>query len=251
MGNLATLPRLLRILVLEDDALLLALLQSEFVARNHDVICATSEDELRASLLAPKFDVVLLDLGLDNEPYKGLDLIREIRNARNVPIVVISGHHQPWDRLRALEMGVDDYVTKPFHLNELLIRIGRVCKLYDMKIDDAKAASQRFWFSDLSLDVVQRTLRRSDGVFIDLTETEIGILTELVRGAGRILTRDELWQAVRGEPAAESGRALDGHIARLRAKLETGENRPTLIKSVRGIGYVLAANVAPSADGET
>lgn len=244
-------PAKLCVLILEDDGVLLSILQSEIEAKNYTVLCASGERELRALLVEPQFDIVVLDLGLDDKPYKGLDLVQEIRNARNVPIVVISGHHQPWDRLRALEMGVDDYVTKPFHLGELLIRIGRVCKLYDVKGADERTGGPVFVFSGMCLDTVRRTLRASNGGLVDLTESEFDILKALVFGAGRILTRDELWRAVRGESSTPSGRALDGHVARLRAKLETGEERPQLIKSVRGIGYVLAAPVSSVPSPET
>jgi two-component system, OmpR family, response regulator len=232
------------ILILEDDRQLLTALETELTKTGYAVLSATGEQELRLLLADPQYEVVILDLALDGSPYKGLDLVRDIRNARNVPIIVVSGHAQPWDRLRALEMGIDDYITKPFLMKEVLIRLERVLKIYNAEASGAAVGAPVYVFSGLRLDPVRRTVQTAEGLALDLTETEFNILRILVYAAGRIVTRDELWRALRGHAWSPLDRALDGHVARLRAKLEPDADRPQIIKSARGIGYVLAAPVS-------
>lgn len=232
------------VLVLEDDHQLLTALEGELTRNGYLVLGAAGEQDLKPFLAEPRYEVVILDLALDGSPYKGLELVREIRTARNVPIMVVSGHAQPWDRLRALEMGIDDYITKPFLLKEVLIRLERVLKLYNAEASGSGGGAPVFVFSGLRLDPVRRTVQTAEGQSLDLTETEFNILRILVYAAGRIVTRDELWRALRGHAWSPLDRALDGHVARLRAKLEPDSDRPHIIKSARGIGYVLAAPVS-------
>lgn len=232
------------VLVLEDDRQLLSLLEAELAANGYDVFAAASEAELRLFLSDPRYELVILDLALDGSPYKGLELVRSIRNARNVPILVISAHVQPWDRLRALEMGIDDYITKPFLLGEVLIRLQRIFKTYSPEEPPGVAEEPCFAFAGLRLDPLARTVTAAGGQMLDLTETEFNILKLLVSAAGRIVSRDELWRSLRGEAWSPADRALDGHVARLRAKLEPSTERPQIIKSARGIGYVLACPVS-------
>lgn len=233
------------VLVLEDDRQLLRLLEQELSANGYDVSAAGSEAELRLFLAEPRYELVILDLALDGSPYKGLELVRTIRNARNAPIMVISAHVQPWDRLRALEMGIDDYITKPFLLGEVLIRMQRILKAYSPEEPPGTAPQPCFDFAGLRLDPLARTVTAAGGQVLDLTETEFNILKLLVSAAGRIVSRDELWRMLRGEAWSPAERALDGHVARLRAKLEPSAERPQIIKSARGIGYVLACPVSP------
>ena len=232
------------ILIIEDDRQLLTALETNLTNTGYAVLSATGEQELRPLLADPKFEVVILDLALEGSPYKGLELVREIRNARNVPIIVVSGHAQPWDRLRALEMGIDDYITKPFIIKEVLIRLERVLKLYSPDASGSVGGAPVFVFSGLQLDPVRRTVKTGGDVELDLTETEFNILRILVYAAGRIVTRDELYRATKGRAWSPLDRALDGHVARLRAKLEPNADRPQIIKSARGIGYVLAVPVS-------
>lgn len=211
---------------------------------------ATGEADFAPLLASRTFDLVTLDINLDGMPYKGLDLVRAIRTQRNVPIIAITAHTAPWDRLRALELGIDEYVTKPFLMGEMLIRVERALNRYD----PAKPATgnaqlpQAFSFAGFRLNLTRRELMGADGARIELTETEFNLLTLLVGSPSRILTRDELWQSLRGHTWSPLDRTLDGHIARLRRKLEPAADRPELIKSVRGIGYVLTVPVAAQAE---
>ena len=169
--------------------------------------------------------------------------MREIRNARNVPMIAISEHAQPWDRLRALELGIDEYIMKPFLIGELLIRIRRALTRHSPKALQ-KGSPSGFTFSRFHLDPIRRTVVTLDGAALDLTETEFNILNLLVQSHGRVMSRDELWLELRGQAWSPVDRALDVHIARLRQKLEPEGGRQTLIKSVRGLGYVLSVAVS-------
>lgn len=234
------------IAVIEDDPRLSGAIGEELRRAGYCVKNADGEAQLAALLADSEFDLVTLDLNLDGAPYKGLDLVRTIRTARNVPIIAITAHSEPWDRLRALEVGIDDYVTKPFLMGEMLIRIERALSRYRPFAAETPAAqpARLFSFSHFELDLTRREVRGPDGVRLDLTETEFNLLNLLVQSPARIMTRDELWQSLRGHNWSPLDRTLDGHIARLRRKLEPDTDRPELIKSVRGIGYVLAVAVS-------
>lgn len=232
------------VLIVEDDIQLQSMLQNELMAIGFDVLVATGEKDVRRHLDKPNFDLVILDLALDGNPYKGFEFVRDVRKARSVPIIVVSGHSKPWDRLKALELGIDDYITKPFLIREVELRLKRYLKLYRGSDLDSGGAAVTLYFSGLVLDTLSRTVRNSEGSEIPVTGTEFEILKHLLLSAGRILTRDELWRAIRGQEWSPLDRALDGHIARLRQKLEPEAERPGIIKSVRGIGYVLAVPVS-------
>lgn len=216
----------------------------------YQVETAHGEDELTKLLSAMPFDLVTLDLNLDGAPYKGLELVRGIRNSRNTPIIAITANSEPWDRVRALEVGIDDYVTKPFFMEEMLIRIERALNRYRPEPEPAPEAKQAsiLNFSGFTLHLTRRELKAEGGRRIELTETEFNLLSLFIQSPSRIMTRDELWQSLRGQLWSPLDRTLDGHIARLRRKLEPAADRPELIKSVRGIGYVLAVPVSPGAE---
>ncbi len=236
--------------MIEDDVRLCNAIAEELNHAGYSVEKANGEAEFAPLLAGRGFDLVTLDLNLDGMPYKGLDLVRSIRTVRNVPIIAITAHTAPWDRLRALELGIDDYVTKPFLMGEMLIRIERVLSRYIAGPPSPPAGQPQpiFEFAGFQLDLTRREVIDPDDRRIELTETEFNLLSLLVHSPARIMTRDELWQALRGHEWSPLDRTLDGHIARLRRKLEPAAERPELIKSVRGIGYVLAVPVKAKPD---
>lgn len=225
------------ILIVEDDRQFLDMMSGELAKKGYHVLSAAGEQDLRRHLNDPQFEVVILDLVLDGGADKGLDLVRDIRTRFAVPIILVSADAQPPDRLRAIQAGVDVHITKPFLMKELLIWLERIYKVKESAVQSVLT------FSRFQLDPVRRTLQTTEGVALDLTETEFNILGILIHAAGRIVTRDELWRRLRGQAWSPLDRALDGHVARLRAKLEPGVNRPEIIKSARGLGYVLATPV--------
>ena len=192
--------------------------------------------------------LVLLDLGLGAED--GLVIARKLREHWRCGLVIVTGRGDAVDKVVGLEIGADDYVTKPFDLRELLARIKAV--LRRTQADDAPpaastAARECLRFAGWSLDVAARTLAAADGNEVLLTSGEFDLLCALAKHPGRVLSRDFLLGQTRGREAGPFDRTIDVQIGRLRRKIETDPENPQIIKSVRGAGYVLVPAVATSA----
>lgn len=234
------------VLVVEDDAEVRAVLRNGLEEDGFSVVEAEDRTSVFAALAAEAIDIITLDLTLGADD--GLVLAREIRAVRNVPIIMITGRSEPFDRVTGLEHGADDYITKPFH-----IRMKRMLQRYDREAlagagaaNDTAGRDERYIFDGRVLDVARRQLTSCSGAFIDLTDTEFRLLTILVRHPGRILSRDEICRELTGRDWSPLDRTFDSHVARLRRKIEPVGEAPTLIKSVRGVGYVFAGQVKRS-----
>ena len=204
--------------------------------------------------------LVLLDLGLPGED--GLAIARGLRQARqHMGLVIVTGRGDAVDKVVGLEIGADDYITKPFDLRELLARVKAVLRrLAPAEAADDKgsaaaapasslsqnpqAAGSRLAFAGFSLDSAARCLRGADGNEVALTTGEFDLLSVLARHPGRVLSRDTLLELSRGREAAPFDRTVDVQIGRLRKKLQDDPQAPQIIKSVRGAGYMLAAAVS-------
>ncbi|KAB2910851.1 MAG: response regulator transcription factor [Hyphomicrobium sp.] len=236
-----------QILVVDDDPEVRAVLRQGLEADGFAVAEAGDKGTLLHCLQIHPIKLITLDLGLGSQD--GLELAREIRSARNVPIIMITGRSAPIDRVTGLEHGADDYITKPFHIREVVLRVRSLLRRYEVEEAaagmPATAAGQRYAFGACILDVPKRQLRSSDGTPIDLTETEFQLLSMFLRHPARVLSRDDISRMLRGRDWSPIDRTLDGHIARLRRKIEPPGEEPTLIKSVRGVGYVFTGEVWP------
>lgn len=212
-------------------------------AEGFEVSQAASAAEALAALDAQPVDLITLDLGLGDG--EGLDLAREIRTRHNVPVVMVTGRAMPFDRVTGLEHGADDYVIKPFLMREVVIRVRRVLARYGAPghTDEPPDPVQRYGFDASVLDLRRRTLRRGDGAFAELTGAEFRLLELFLTHAGCVLSRDELSRAVNGRDWSPLDRTVDGHVARLRRKIEEPGDEPRMIRSVRGVGYVFAGDV--------
>ncbi|WP_050631862.1 response regulator transcription factor [Bradyrhizobium viridifuturi] len=224
------------ILVIEDDPDVRRVLASGLVAEGFTVTEAASREAAIKLLERCPVDLITLDIGLGSDD--GLQLAREIRTTINVPILIITGRAEPIERVRGLEHGADDYVTKPFHIREVILRVRTLLGRYDDSRENQRAALDAYSFDHAILDLRRRVLRRLDGDVIELTETEIRLLELFLRHPSRVLSRDEINTFLRGRDWSPLDRTLDGHIARLRRKIEPLSDTPHLIKSVRGVGYV-------------
>jgi DNA-binding response OmpR family regulator len=225
------------IMVVEDDADVRDVLVAGLVLEGFVAVEADSREAAIAKLQQGRIDLITLDIGLGKDD--GLELAREIRAIANVPIVIVTGRADPIDRVRGLEHGADDYVTKPFHVREIVLRAQALLRRYDDSTEDDRVAPASYSFSDAVLDLRRRELRKlDDGKVIDLTETEIRLLELFLRYPARVLSRDEINTFLRGRDWSPLDRSLDGHVARLRRKIEPLAEEPRLIKSVRGVGYV-------------
>ena len=196
-----------------------------------------------ARLADGHYQLVVLDLMLPGEG--GLDLARWLRSQSDVPIVMLTAMGEETDRIIGLELGADDYLPKPFNPRELLARIRAVLRRAgersERKRGRRRAACIRF--AGWTLEPARRRLLNPDGVEVPLTGGEYDLLVALVERANRVLTRDMLLDLLRGRQAGPFDRAIDVAISRLRRKLEDDGRNAQLIKTVRGGGYVLAADV--------
>jgi two-component system, OmpR family, response regulator len=238
--NNATHP--IRILVVDDEAALCAILREAFEAEGFVVSEARDKATLFRRLETETVNLITLDLAMGRDD--GLELARQVRALRNIPIVMITGRGGPFDRVVGLEHGADDYISKPFHIREVVLRIHSVLRRYDLEETIPKqSAEQQHAFVVGVLDSTKREVRKVDGTLLDLTESEFLLLEIFLRNPARVLSRDEILQMLRGRDWSPLDRTIDGHVARLRRKIEPLGDAPTLIKSVRGVGYVFTGEV--------
>lgn len=190
--------------------------------------------------------VVLLDLGLPGED--GLSVARRLRERWQGGLLIVSGRGDGIDKIVGLEVGADDYVTKPFDLRELLARVRAVLRRTASEPRPAaasgSAAPSRFSFAGLVLDTAARSLRREGGQEVVLTSGEFDLLSAFAQHPGRVLSRDFLLEQTRGRDAGPFDRTIDVQIGRLRRKLEDDPVNPKILKSVRGAGYILVVTVS-------
>jgi two-component system, OmpR family, response regulator len=237
------------ILIVDDEAEVRTLLREYFELEGYRVREAGDGKEMRAQLAQCPVTLITLDVNLPGQD--GFALAREIRAERNVPIVMISGKQDPIDRVIGLELGADDYISKPFNLREVLARVRAVLRRYQH--DDRTAASiagqpkdVAYSFDGFSLSIPRRELTDTNGRVIELTAAEFNLLELFVTRPSRVMTRDNIMDALKGHEWSPLDRSIDTLVARLRKKVEADTEHPRLIKTVRGVGYVLTAEVRKS-----
>lgn len=226
-----------RILVVDDEAAVRQSLVAGLSAEGWTVAEAANRDEMFARLEEDRFDLVTLDLCLG--PDDGLILARDLRARWNIPVLMITGMGQPIDRLRGLEHGADDYIVKPFLTREVVLRIRNTLDRYRKAYVDTGPLV----YDHSAFDSRTGTVRHADGSVIELTGIEQQLFELLASHPGRVFSRDEISQALHGRDWSPFDRSIDGHIARLRRKLEPPGDAPALIRSVRGVGYVFAGEI--------
>ena len=226
------------ILVVDDDPRIRQMLVRYFEDEGYRVSTAADGDEMRVCLLKGAVDIILLDLILPGGD-DGLGLAREIRAQSDVPIIMLTGRDDVVDRIVGLEVGADDYIAKPFHLREVLARLRTVLRRRHTAAPESKPEkTDIFHFDGWRLDLERRQLVSAQDQEITLTTGEFDILVVLARHPGRVFTREALMDLTRGRTLEAFDRTIDAQIARLRKKIENDPKNPSLIKSVRGIGYV-------------
>ena len=219
-----------RVLVVEDDPVLTRVLRDNLTFEGFDVESVADGGDALA--LARQFtpDLVLLDVNLPNQ--SGFALCEALRQKSQVPIILLTAMGQKADKIRGLQLGADDYVTKPFELEELLARIHAVLRR-------SRTFDARLVLGDVVVDFSARTALRGT-LELDLTHRDFEILQYLAARPHTIVSRDELLRAVWGYPDSAATRAVDHAIARLRKKIEEKPHRPRFIHTVHGDGYYLA-----------
>lgn len=199
--------------------------------------------QMRACLGDEAISLVTLDLTLGGED--GLELARELRATRNIPIIMITGKGDTIDRVVGLELGADDYIAKPFQLREVLARVRAVLRRYGANEPGAPASApqeERFAFEGLVLDIPRRELRDAAGGLKELTTAEFNLLEIFVKRPRRVLSRDNIMDLLKGHEWSPLDRSIDALVGRLRKRVEADPNNPVLIKTVRGVGYVFTAD---------
>ena len=222
------------ILVVEDEEPVRDMLRNLLEREGFVVREARNSAEVRAALKKHTIGLITLDLNLGRE--NGLALARDIRVQHDVPIIMVTAKADDVDRIIGLELGADDYITKPFNLREVLARIRAVLRRYERGASET--ASGKITFGDLALDVDSRELKRSNGELVMLTTAEFKLLEVLAKRPSRVLSRDSLMDLLKGHEATAFDRAIDTLVGRLRKKVEADPETPMLIKTVRGVGYV-------------
>jgi two-component system OmpR family response regulator len=231
------------LLVVDDDVEIRGLLAEQLDSAGYVVLEAGNGAEMFAALAAGPVDLIILDLNLPGED--GLTLCRESRARKNVPIIMLTARSEPIDRVIGLEVGADDYVTKPFEPRELLARVRSVMRrTYPSSTTTEPAAAKKAVFRDWTLDFQHRRLSDAKGRVVMLSGAEFSLLKFFVEHPNEILSREQLLTV--GSHAAVvdgSGQKADLQISRLRHKLGDNARNPDLIMTVRSQGYVLAAAV--------
>jgi DNA-binding response OmpR family regulator len=229
------------ILVVDDDPKVRTLLRRCFEGEGFAVSEAGDGAGLRAALGRDTVALITLDLNLGRE--NGLDLAREIRRDWNTPIIMLTGKSDAVDRIVGLELGADDYLAKPFELRELLARVRAVLRRSAPEEAPAVPSTQRYMFDGWVFDLGRRTLTRDGGADQGLTTSEFNLLEAFVTRPHRALSRDDIMDLLKGHDWSPLDRSIDNLVARLRKKVEHDPDHPSLIKTVRGVGYIFATDV--------
>ena len=221
------------ILVVDDEPRIVELARDYLEHAGFRVITASDGPTALDSARRDRPDLVVLDLGLPQ--LDGLDVTREIRRTSSLPIVMLTARDDELDKLLGLELGADDYLTKPFSPRELVARVKAVLR----RTESAGTPSEVLRSGGLTIDVPRHRVE-VDGRIVELTPTEFELLLALARQPGRILTRSQLLDAIHGIAYEAYERAIDSHVKNLRRKLEPEPSTPRYVLTVHGVGYRLA-----------
>jgi two-component system KDP operon response regulator KdpE len=221
---------MIKVLVVDDDPQVRRALRVNLSARGYDVETASSGEEALMTSASYLPDLVLLDIGLPG--IDGVEVVEGLRGWSSVPIIMLSVRETEADKVRALDAGADDYVTKPFGMNEVLARLRAALRRHNAEPEHPVVITSAF-----RLDLAQRTVRLTDGSTVHLTPTEWEIVDLLVRNQGRLVTQRQLLQEVWGPQYGTETNYLRVHLAAIRKKLEIEPGRPRYFVTEPGIGY--------------
>ncbi|MGZ8266554.1 MAG: response regulator [Burkholderiales bacterium] len=233
------------VLIVDDDAEIRTLLSTYLERNGYRVSAAADGKAMWAALEKKKADIIVLDVMMPGDD--GLTLCRNVRARSSVPIIMLTARGEETDRIVGLEMGADDYLPKPFNPRELLARIKSVLRRSRMLPENLEPEDVHvIRFAGWTLDVDARNLISPASVVVPLSGVEFRLLRVFLSHPNRVLTRDQLIDLMMSREAGPFDRAIDVQVSRLRHRLGDDAKEPTLIKTVRGAGYVLAAQVEES-----
>ncbi|EHR70558.1 response regulator with CheY-like receiver domain and winged-helix DNA-binding domain [Burkholderiales bacterium JOSHI_001] len=225
-----------KLLLIDDDSRLTGMVGDYLRANGFDVDVAGTLADGREQLAATVYDALLLDLMLPDGD--GLDLTRELRSqtrTKRLPLLMLTARGEPLDRIVGLELGADDYLPKPFEARELLARVKALLR----RAQPEPASEDVLRFGRLEVDLGARQVR-VDGQPRELTGHQFDLLVVLAQSAGRVLSRDQIMDALKGHPLEAFDRSIDVHVSRIRAAIEEDAKTPKRLLTVRGTGYVFA-----------
>jgi two-component system phosphate regulon response regulator OmpR len=229
------MPSTARLLVIDDDARLTAMVGDYLRAAGFEVETAPTLANGRERLAREPYNALVLDLMLPDGD--GLDFTRALRadaRTRRLPLLMLTARGEPMDRILGLELGADDYLAKPFEPRELLARVKALLRRAQPAGDDDVLI-----FGRLEIDLGAREARLS-GQRCDLTSHQFELLALMAHSAGRVLSRDQIMDALRGHPMEAFDRSIDVHVSRIRAAIEDDPKTPKRVLTVRGAGYLFA-----------
>jgi len=230
------------LLVVDDDREIRDLLTRFLTRHGYRVTSARDGREMRKAIADWRIDLIVLDLMLPGED--GLTLCRELRAGSDIPVIMLTAMGEETDRIVGLEMGADDYLAKPFNPRELVARIRSVLRRARPPRDPAPEPGREVLrFAGWTLDIAARRLARADGEAVALSSGEFDLLVAFAGHPRRVLSRDQLLDLTRGRTAGPFDRSIDIQVSRLRRKIEPDPKTPTLIKTVRGGGYMFTPEV--------
>nr|WP_286184942.1 response regulator [Pantoea sp. Cy-639] len=229
-------------LIVDDDVEILALLKKFFMQHGYEVDLASDGQAMWAAIARQRPDTIILDLMLPGED--GLTLCQKVRAQAGIPIIMLTAMAELSDRIVGLELGADDYLTKPFAPRELLARLRAVQRRAGEQPVAAAPARPVIGFAGWHLDITCRELRSPQNVMIPLSGGEFDLLVVFLEHPQRILTREQLIDLTHGQGHDAFDRSIDVQVSRLRRKIEPDSKRPDLIRTVRNGGYLFTAKVS-------
>lgn len=234
------------ILILEDEADVAALMNAALRDEGYDLLTVGTAQEFRSVVASNVINLFLMDVNIPDG--SGLTLVKEIRKVSDVGIILLTGRTDEMDKVVGLEIGADDYIAKPFHLRELRARVHAVYRRTQesrmdpnsTKVfsDDSVPSAKAIQFGKWTLHPDSRRLTEDKNREVKLTTSEFDLLAALVRNRNRVLTRDQIMNAVKGQDWAIYDRVVDGLVSRLRNKIHVSEDKEHYIKTIRGVGYM-------------
>ena len=231
-----------RVLLVEDDVEIAAMLIQMMNESGFHAVAAGSATEMDAQLRRGSFDLIILDAMLPGED--GFSICRRLRAASSTPIIMLTALAEDVDRIVGIELGADDYITKPFNSRELMARMRSLLRRASYH-SEHRERRESLKFAGWRIDPVARQLWDSNGVRVSMTTAEFDILLAFCHNPGRVLTRDQLLGLTHAGLAGPVERSVDVHISRVRQKIEPNHREPTLIKTVRLGGYIFTPAVEP------
>ena len=233
------------VLAIDDDPAMRELIADYLSENELRVTAVATGAEMDKVLAEQAIDVVVLDLRLGGED--GMQLAKKLRESSEIPIIIVSGRKDEADRVMGLELGADDYITKPFSSRELLARVRALLRRYQTAKEVLPARNEKrraYRFAEWELNLRTRRLTGAGGTRVDLTNGEFSLLEAFCAAPQRVLSREQLLDLSRLHNAEVYDRSIDVQILRLRRKIETDPSQPEYIKTERGAGYVFDAPVA-------